>query len=408
MKQEYIDSGKWKAIKADNNEKKHKKNKSPQRSKRSPDLSPLRRRDSDASPPRKNRRNSDASPPRRNRRDSDASPPRKRQSSPVVRRRKNSDESPPRKTRKNSDESPPRRTRQNSDASPLRKRQSSPPVRKRRNSDESPPRRTRKNSDASPPRRAKHDSSPPRKSRTIQSPRRRSRSPQSYKKSRWEVKQEISPSPPPTHSKKITKTLDGKAAGLQNAQTLKRENEEFRARQNKAFREMKADVSGRDADVVIRDRRGRNKEFEYDAEKERKKLEAEEARKKDYEKWGKGLKQFEEMEKKRAEYVHEASKPLARAADDEDLQKHLKEQEWADDPMLQYMRKKKTEDNKSKGVLEKPKYKGNFPDNRFNIRPGYRWDGVDRSNGYEKKYFEMINSKKSIEEEAYRYSTEDM
>lgn len=354
MQQEYIESGKWKAMKADAD--KNKKKTFPVRSRTSPDESPARRqrKDSDHSPVRK-RRNSDESPPRRN-----------KQNSPS-KRRHSSDESPPRRKRKDSDASPPRKSRQ-----------ISPQIKKRRNSDEH---------------------------------RNRSKSPRQFRKSRWadsKVKQEKSPSPPPTHSKRITKTLDGKAAGLQNAQTLKRENEEYRARQDKAFREMKSDVSGRDADVVIRDRRGRNKEFEYDAEKERKKLEAEEARKKEYEKWGKGLKQYEDMQRKRAEYEHEISKPLARAADDDDLQNHLKDQEWADDPMLQYIRRKKSDEKKSKGVLEKPKYKGEFLDNRFNIRPGYRWDGVDRSNGYEKKYFMMINSKKSMEEEAYRYSTEDM
>lgn len=53
-------------------------------------------------------------------------------------------------------------------------------------------------------------------------------------------------------------------------------------------------------------------------------------------------------------------------------------------------------------------YKGSFPINRFNIRPGYRWDGVNRSNGYEEKWFEVINKRKATEEQAYRYSTEDM
>jgi pre-mRNA-splicing factor CWC26 len=206
----------------------------------------------------------------------------------------------------------------------------------------------------------------------------------------------------------MSKTLDGKLAGLQNADNLKNELDEYRAKQQRMFDNMKPESTGRNAEVVVRDRRGRNKEYEYDFEKEKKKMEAEEERKKTYDKWGKGLKQFEEIEKRRQEYAHEASKPLARFADDEDLKDHLRNQERIDDPMLQYMRKKRKEENASRGVMEKPKYRGDFPDNRFNIRPGYRWDGVDRSNGYEKKYFAMISSKKSMEEEAYKYSTEDM
>lgn len=53
-------------------------------------------------------------------------------------------------------------------------------------------------------------------------------------------------------------------------------------------------------------------------------------------------------------------------------------------------------------------FRGFCPPNRFGIRPGHKWDGVDRSNGYEAKWLLQVNSQKALEDEAYKWSCSDM
>ncbi|CAO1326124.1 unnamed protein product [Diamesa serratosioi] len=394
----------------DNSPPKRNNNKS-QRD-RSPDNSPPKRnndksqrdRSPDNSPPRRNNNKSqrnhspDNSPPRSNKnsnnRSPDNSPPRRNNNR--SQRDRTPDNSPPRRNNNKSqrdrspDNSPQRRNNNKTYAESSRKR-NSPDVQRQRtfvnNSDNSPPRRRRSTSR----NRFSSRESPPRRIKTEES-------------RIDDIKRE--PSPP--RSSKMTKTLDGKASGLQDAKTLRKENDAFKEKQDRLFDEMRPEMSGKNADLVVRERRGRNRDFDQEMEEERQKSEFEAARKQVYDRWGKGLKQIEDFEKRTEEYKHEVNKPLARLADDQDLQDHLKDQERSDDPMLQYMRKKKTEENRKKGIEEKPLYKGQFPQNRYNIPPGYRWDGVDRSSGYEKKLFEVSAAKKAGAEEAYRYATEDM
>lgn len=208
----------------------------------------------------------------------------------------------------------------------------------------------------------------------------------------------------------MEKTLDGKMAGLQSAKALRGETEKFREREKKVFESMDEFTSGRDAQVVRRDRKtGRIRDMEAEMEKERLKDEKDRERKAIYDRWGAGVKQVEDHQRRREEEQHEMSKPVARHAGDKDLEDYLKNQERDGDPMLAYMREKEREKRIDSGqVMCMPKYQGSYALNRFNIAPGYRWDGVDRSNGYEKKYFDLQSKKKAGEEEAYRYSTEDM
>nr|CAD7413682.1 unnamed protein product [Timema poppensis] len=210
------------------------------------------------------------------------------------------------------------------------------------------------------------------------------------------------------HSKrdaKMTKTLDGKRAGLQDARELNQEIQSFRDRENELFSKLTDSMSGRGAQAIQRDRRtGKKRDFEEEA-RQKKEQDAKEQEKKDtYYKWGKGLKQVEEQKQNLEHAIKEMSKPLARYADDEDLDKHLRDQEREGDPMLDYIRSKKDEQPQT----SKLKYKGSYPPNRFNIPPGHKWDGVDRSCGYEKRWFEQRNANQAKEEEAYKWSTSDM
>ena len=48
------------------------------------------------------------------------------------------------------------------------------------------------------------------------------------------------------------------------------------------------------------------------------------------------------------------------------------------------------------------------PMNRYNIRPGRHWDGVDRSNGFEKQMFRSFNERSAQEAEARAWAQADM
>ncbi|CAF4944538.1 unnamed protein product [Pieris macdunnoughi] len=366
---------------------------SPKRFKKSTKSKNNKSSDSDSSPQRKSHKNkrnvsdSDSSPPRKHKKEKRYDSSSRKEKQPLVnkhcaessssRKERNvqktkdhykngslsrKDDSSTRKASKNNESD-------DSDLSPPRKEQRH---KEHSDSDLSPPRKNKKNndSDISPPRRGK--------------------------------RKDYQNSPPPSN-KKMAKTLEGKMAGLQDAKQLRQENESFRQRENEAYSKLTDDVSGRNAKAVSRKSKRENSE---ERKKQKEKAERQKELDEKYKKWSRGLKQIEAQEEKVQEYIKEAAKPLARYKDDRDLEGRLKDVERAGDPMLNYIRDRKRE----RGELApaKPAYKGNFPPNRFNIPPGYRWDGVDRSNGYEKKFFDQQSKKKALEEDAYKWSTEDL
>ncbi|KAF9549039.1 Pre-mRNA-splicing factor cwc26 [Mortierella hygrophila] len=241
----------------------------------------------------------------------------------------------------------------------------------------------------------------------------RSRSPIRQKRTR-STSRSLSPyaarnrrSPSPRSRSRSRSRSPGREAGfgLQTADQVKREM--MRQREKEQSNRMRASNSsgGGEADTIYRDARGRK------VDRVQEKLEAAEAARRDIEKlerqmeWGKGLVQREAEEEKKKREQEEKLKPLARYKDDKDLNEELKERDRWNDPAAMFLSGTK----KSKKSAPKfPLYQGNFPSNRFNIRPGYRWDGVDRSTGFEKDYIQRINTRKNNAAEAHMWSVEDM
>lgn len=258
-----------------------------------------------------------------------------------------SDVSPPRRKRLGSDSSPPRRQR------PGESIMSSP--RRRRHDSDSSPQRRRHDSDSSPQRSKRRDTdiSPPRMKR-----------------------QQNNSDNSPSH--KFTEK--GSSQRMERKMTTK--------------------------EYLVARKHGKLKKDtpEEAARKQRESVLQQHAEEK-HQQWKHGVKQVQDYKQKLADETHEMGKAFARTADDIDMNEQLKVIIRKEDPMLEYMMKKET---RIGSQSTKPVFKGPFPPNRLNIRPGYRWDGVDRSSGFEKRWFDHQNNKRANAEDAYKWSVSDM
>ncbi|XP_010722018.1 BUD13 homolog [Meleagris gallopavo] len=411
----------------------------------SPDLSPPRRKRHDSpdlSPPRRKRHDSpDLSPPRRKRHDSpDLSPPRrKRHDSPDLSPERvssamgkkgcqmtdksllgeiqgeqlhfghsSSDKPLSRQKQQTApDLSLQCKRRYDSDpdsSPPLRKRAGSPGQKKlsktkdashveklHRDSDSPPPRRGTQNASEADlsPQRKNHRALPTGKSQ------RGSRSPPDLSRHRY---------PDDKGSPQKAKMMSGVKAGLVSADVLRKEQQELR-KQERSSKHLEEE--SRHTETIFRDKSGRKRDLEQERLEQKQKDEAKSERDEQYARWGKGLAQGRQQQQNVEDAIKEMQKPLARYIDDEDLDRMLREQEREGDPMAEFIKKRKAKENKEK--KEKPRYSGPAPPlNRFNIWPGHRWDGVDRSNGFEKQFFARMADKKAVQELAYKWSIEDM
>nr|XP_043634945.1 BUD13 homolog [Erigeron canadensis] len=380
---------------------------------------------------------------------SDISPPRKR-------RARNDTPSPgheldPSRTVLNSDISPPHKQRnQNDTPSPEPHAHDMSPPRKRRARFDTPSPEPNSDPDLSPPRKGRtreslnSDISPPRNSRTRDSvnsdlspPRRGQRRSSNKSHPHASVVEDLSPprkksgnghqqsipatdlSPP----RRTAKESERPKTGLVSGKYMKEEIAKTKKADFLRFQNMDPSISGRGAEGVRRDKRTGQRMTKEQIESLQKKDEKPKEIKLE---WGKGLAQKREAEERWQELELEKSKPFARTRDDPDLDKMLKDTLRWGDPMAHLVKKKHSElvlpdmgDNermKESGFIvpqEVPKHSWlkrrlDAAPNRYGITPGRHWDGVDRSNGFEKQMFNRKNEKQATEREAYLWSVADM
>jgi len=376
------------------------------------DLSPTRRRrrldsadEDDTSPPRRPV-GADLSPPRRRRRRVDTDDEGDRGGGGGA-----ADLSPPRSrtaAAAREDLSPPRRRRRRADTDDEGEVEGGRGRGGGEAPDMSPPRRRAGAAapDLSPPRRqqqrprADGDLSPPRKPR------------------------EPDLSPPRSH--KEARLSSGVKAGLRTGSELEAETKRIRKEQDERFKKMEPEQSGAHAPTIYRDRRGRKLDMLTEIMNRDKGTKDPESES-NYE-WGVGAAKKQKQEDAQQLLQEEREQPFARLPDDPSLDAHYRSiQRWGD-PMAGLVSESKTEKSKKKKKEKKEKKdkkdkkkrkkkgepdedavcKYRAPPNRFNIPPGPRWDGRDRSNGFEKRLFERQSLAAAQQREAYAWSVESM
>ncbi|KAI4163895.1 MAG: hypothetical protein LQ342_002392 [Letrouitia transgressa] len=199
------------------------------------------------------------------------------------------------------------------------------------------------------------------------------------------------------------KMESGAHAGLQTASQVAAQMARKQAAERKRFLENSDEHVGKGTETIYRDASGRIINIAMKRAEARKKMEEEAARAKAVAEEQKGDVQRAEREKRRETLQEAKFMPLSRYADDAEMNDELRQKDRWNDPAAQFMAKKRG----GKSATGKPLYAGSFMPNRYGIRPGHRWDGVDRGNGFEKEYFAAINRRRDLKELDYAWQGDE-
>ena len=161
-----------------------------------------------------------------------------------------------------------------------------------------------------------------------------------------------------------------------------------------------ANALGAGTDTIYRDRNGHKVDLQQLQQQQQ---QQQETRKPSTPIWGTGLAQQKSQAAGRERKRGDGMAPLARYEIDSSVDREKRAAVRFDDPMAEHLAARK-----GATAARNPSHRGPTPPNRFGIPPGLRWDGVDRSNGYEEQFFLVQVLGRSRAQEAHARATQDM
>ncbi len=153
------------------------------------------------------------------------------------------------------------------------------------------------------------------------------------------------------------------------------------------------DATGRRLDIVLL-RQEKARKYQREQERKAKELDL-----------SKGLVQEREKETTRSNLERIKGQGFSRYAGSQEQERYLMDRTRDNDPAASFL---STSHIRLNAHPLLPKYEGDFAPNRYSIQPGYRWDGVDRGNNFERRLFQRRAEVTARKVEAHNWSVEDM
>jgi pre-mRNA-splicing factor CWC26 len=198
-----------------------------------------------------------------------------------------------------------------------------------------------------------------------------------------------------------------RVGGLQSATEVRAAAEKKRKAEKRKIEEDVAAMGGQGQETVYRDASGRIINIAMKRAEARRAAEAEAKKKAAEADAVRGDAQIEMREQRKKELEEAKYMTVARTEDDVAMNDELKERDRWNDPAAKFLSTTKKSSSGVRSKSGKPTYQGAFQPNRYGIRPGYRWDGVDRGNGFETKWFAARNKRKDMENLEYAWQMDE-